>query len=80
MYIHMQQGSATDFVTENLEIVPVTVNGMAGELYLSPDLDKDNTVTSIDEKANIQFVVDASLGQTDILRIAESVVLEKTEK
>ena len=80
MYIHMQQGSATDFVTENLEIVPITVNGMDGELYLSPDLDKDNTVTWIDEKANIQFVVDASLGQTDILRIAESVALEKSEK
>lgn len=81
MYIHMQQGSATDFVTENLEIVPVTVNGIDGELYLSQDLTKeDNTVTWIDEKANIQFVVDASLGQADILRIAESVALKKSEK
>ena len=81
MYIHMQQGSATDFVTEDLEVVPVTVNGMDGELYLSQDLTKvDNTVTWIDEEANIQFVVDAHLGQTDILRIADSVTLEKTEK
>lgn len=80
-YIHMQQGSATDFVTENSEVVPVTVNGMDGELYLSQDLsEEDNTVTWIDEEANIQFVVDASLGQTDILRIAESVALEKSEK
>lgn len=80
-YIHMQQGSAIDFVTEDLKVMPVTVNGMDGELYLSQDLTKQtNTVTWIDEEANIQFVVDASLGQTDILRIAESVALEKSEK
>ena len=79
-YIHMQQGSATDFVTENSEVVPVTVNGMDGELYLSQYLTKeDNTVTWINEEANIQFVVDAHLGQTDILRIAESVAMEKSE-
>lgn len=80
-YIHMQQGSATDFVTENSEVVPVTVNGMDGELYLSQDLTKeDNTVTWIDEEANLQFIVDAPLGRDDILRIAESVAPEKSEK
>lgn len=80
-YTYMQQGSATGFVTENLEIVPVTVNGLAGELYLSQDLSKEtNAVTWIDEEANIQFVVDAPLGQDDILRLAESVALEKSEK
>ncbi len=77
-YVYMQQGAAFDFVTEGLEIIPIAVNGMAGELYLSPDLDVvDNTVTWINEKANLQFVVDAPLDRDDILHLAESVVLEE---
>lgn len=80
-YIYMQQGAATDFVAEGLEISPITVNGMAGELHLSKDLNKeDNTITWINEEANLQFIVDAPLDRDDILRIAESVLLEETEK
>ena len=79
-YVYMQQGAAIDFVTEGMEILPITVNGMAGELYLSKDLNTENTIVWIDEKANLQFVVDASFGRDDILRIAESVLLEESEK
>ncbi len=79
-YTYMQQGFAIDFMVESEDIVPITVNGMAGELYLSENLEEDNTITWIDAEANLQFVVDAPLEQADILRIAESVILEKTEK
>jgi len=80
-YIYMQQGSAVDFVVDNSEIVPITVNGMAGEFYLSPNLDEVyNTVTWIDKEANLQFIVDAPLELDDTLRIAESVILENPEK
>ena len=76
-YIYMQQGSATDFYVENLEVISITVRGMVGELYLSKNLEEDNTVTWIDEEANLQFVLDAPFEQNVILRIAESVLHEE---
>lgn len=79
-YIYMQQGSATDFYVEDLEIVSITVRGMDGGLYLSKNLATgDNTVTWIDEDANLQFTVDAPFEQEKILRIAESVIEKNTE-
>ena len=77
-YIHMQRGSAIDFVTDNLEVISLTVNGMIGELFLSYEPEKvRNTVTWIDTNNNLQFVLDAPFEKEEILRIAESVVLEK---
>lgn len=77
-YVYMQQGSATDFITEQLEILPITINGMVGELHLSNDLDViDNTVTWVDVGSNLQFALDAPLEKTDILYLAESVSKER---
>lgn len=77
-YIRMQQGSATDFVIEDVEVITVTVNGMVGELYVSMDFEtEDSTVTWTDEETNLQFIVDAPFGEKEILRIAESVFLEE---
>ena len=77
-YIYMQQGSAADFITEQLEILPITINGMVGELHLSNDLDVvDNTVTWVDGGSSLQFVLDAPLEKTDILYLAESVSKER---
>lgn len=78
-YIYMHQGSAIYFATEGVSVSSVTVNGLAGEIYLSDDLESmDNTITWIDYDSNIQFAIDASLDEKDILYIAESVSLAKT--
>ena len=42
---YMQQGSASDYVTDGVEVVPVTVNGLSGQLFLTDDWEnKWNTI------------------------------------
>ena len=80
-YIYMQQGASSNFEIENADIIPVTVNGLEGQLYLTKDSEQsDSTITWIDPNENILFAVSAALGADDILHMAESVSLMKTEK
>lgn len=75
-YTYMQQGSAVDVITENVDSVPITVNGMEGCLYLANDPDQEyNTLLWINPEYNIQFSLDAPLSPHEILRLAESVCL-----
>ncbi len=80
-YVYMQQGTVNNIGTEGADIIPVTVNGIEGQLYLARNLDEsDSTITWIDPDKNIAFIVDAALDADSILHIAESVSLVKTEK
>ena len=80
-YIYMQQGASSNFEIENADIIPVTVNGLEGQLYLTKDSEQsDSTITWIDPNENILFAVSAALGADDILHTAESVSLVKTGK
>ena len=79
-YIYMQQGTISNFEIENADVLPVTVNGLDGQLYLARNPEQsDSTITWIDPDKNILFAVDAALDANDILHIAESVSLVKTE-
>ena len=80
-YVYMQQGTVNNIGTEGADIIPVTVNGIEGQLYLARNPDEsDSTITWIDPDKNIAVVVDAALDADSILHIAESVSLVKTEK
>ncbi|WP_286147415.1 DUF4367 domain-containing protein [Neopoerus faecalis] len=80
-YIYMQQGASSNFGIENADIIPVTVNGLEGQLYLTRDTEgADSTITWIVPDENMLFAVSAALGAEDILHMAESVSLVKTEK
>mgnify|MGYP002650710744 FL=1 len=80
-YVYMQQGTVNNIGTEGADIIPVTVNGIEGQLYLARNPDEsDSTITWIDQDKNIAFIVDAALDADSILHIAESVSLAKTEK
>ena len=80
-YIYMQQGASGNFGIENADIIPVTVNGLEGQLYLNRDAEgADSTITWIIPDENILFAVSAALNTDDILHMAESVSLVKTEK
>ena len=80
-YVYMQQGTVNNIGTEGADIIPVTVNGIEGQLYLARNPDEsDSTITWIDPDKNIAFVVDAALDADSILHIAESVSLSKIEK
>ena len=78
---YMQQGSASDYVTDGVEVVPVTVNGLSGQLFLTDDWEnKWNTITWIDAERNLQFEIDANVNRDVILHMAESVSLVETTK
>ena len=80
-YTYMSQGGVADFVTEDSETISVTVNGLNGQLFLAKDWENTrSTLTWIDADSNIQFTLMAALNETDILHMAESVSLVKTEK
>lgn len=77
---YMQQGSASDYVTDGVEVVPVAVNGLSGQLFLTDDWEnKWNTITWIDAERNLQFEIDANVNRDVILHMAESVSLVKSE-
>ena len=80
-YIYMQQGASSNFGIENADIIPVTVNGLEGQLYLTRDTEgADSTITWIVPDEKMLFAVSAALNANDILHIAESVSLSKIEK
>ena len=79
-YTYMQQGAANIIAPGDDEILDVTVNGIQGQFFLPHDPADAKTITWIDADSNLQFVVKAFCSETDILHIAESVSLMKTEK
>lgn len=80
-YVQVRQGGASDFAIEDVEIMPVMVNGLDGQLFWRADWEnKWNTITWIDPDSGLQFSIDASLDKTDILNIAESVSLLNSTK
>lgn len=72
-YSFIQQGAASDFVTDGMVVSDITVNGCPGQLFLSQTPEQTSTVTWIDMDKNIQFTVDGFLDKTDLLHLAESV-------
>ncbi len=80
-YGFMQQGSALFLVTENTDVVPITVNGLSGDLYLSKDPEHiSNSIVWISTELNMCFNLNGFHNATDILHMAESVSLLKTTK
>lgn len=80
-YMRMVQGSATCIAIEESEILEVTVNGLDGQLFWVADWENHrNAVTWSDPDRGLQFMVEANLDKTDILRMAESVSLVESAK
>ena len=51
---YMQEGATSDFAMESAEIIPVTVNGLDGQLFLEENWKKQqSTVTCIDISSNL---------------------------
>lgn len=76
-YIYMQQGSATEFVTEDCDVFDIKVNGYAGQLYLAHNQENRSSVTWILPEENLQFEVAAVGDKEELLRMAESVAIVK---
>lgn len=73
-YSYMQQGSATGFVTENMDASEVTVNGCPGILFIAEQPDEASSgITWIDEDANLQFSINGFLTEKELFALAKSV-------
>ena len=79
-YTFMQEGAANLIVTEGFQMEEVSVNGCEGTLFVPDDPQNMKTLTWINPEANIQFTLNASLSEIDILHMAESVSLEESTK
>lgn len=80
-YTYMQQGSGADYSTENSNALQVSVNGVQGILFVSEEVENMwSTLTWIDERANLQFSIDAAMKSDDIIHMAESVKLVEMPK
>lgn len=78
-YGFMHKGSAHGVDTGGMEVYDITVNGCPGQMFLSLDPAYSNGIVWTDEKANIQFSINAYAEDTVLLHMAESVSLCKTE-
>ena len=75
-YIYLQQGAAALFTFDQEPgVQEVTVNGMPGSMLISSNPEKISSITWVDARAEIQFVVWSFDSNIDILHIAESVCL-----
>ena len=79
-YGFMQKGSAHGVDTDGMEVYDITVNGCPGQMFLSMDPAYSNGIVWTDERANIQFTINAYVENVVLLHMAESVSLAKTAK
>lgn len=79
-YIYMQQGALSSVDAENANMIPVFVNNCEGLLVIPKEETNNSTLMWFDPERNLQFTLDAPLGQEDILYMAESVHLVETTK
>ena len=79
-YARMQDGTVVSVDTTGAEAMNVTVNGMEGFLFLSSAEGEDNTLTWVDTERDVQLTLHATLGEDDLLHIAESVELAEMTK
>lgn len=78
--ITMQDGNLTLVEAGDDEEYEIQVNQKPGKLWVPKDPDASCTVTWIDNRANIQFILKAFCDKDSILHIAESVKLVKITK
>ena len=79
-YIYMQQGSLSGASTENAYVVSVSINRCEGLLVIPKEENSNSMLMWLDPEHDLQFTLDAPLGQEDILHMAESVHLVETMK
>lgn len=81
-YTQMQEGSGTIMILSEAKhsIIPVVINGMIGDLYLSQDPEITHCLIWFDEEHQITFNITSYMDSDVILHIAESVKLLNSPK
>ena len=76
----LPEGSSSGASTENAYVVSVSINRCEGLLVIPKEENSNSMLMWFDPEHNLQFTLDAPLGQEDILHMAESVYLVETTK
>lgn len=76
-YMRAEEGSAIVIDTANMEISEIEINGCPGYLYVAMDHEQSNCITWYDVRSGIQFVIDGFYGSDELVRMAESVLIQK---
>lgn len=81
-YSRIQEGSGTIMVINETahRIIPVDINGMVGDLYLSQDPEITHCLIWFDEEQQVTFNITSYMDSNVILHIAESVNLLNSPK
>lgn len=76
-YLRMRASNGSRVDTENMTMSDVTVNGCDGQLFLSDDPEVGNLIVWMDEDNNVQFYIDGFMNESDLLHMANSVIIVK---
>lgn len=77
-YVSMTSGGLSSFVVpieEQDNALDVSINNMEGKYFQNPDSAKTSTLIWMNQDANLQFILDATLPYMDIMHIGCSVSL-----
>ena len=72
-YAAMDQGNAVIFSGEDADITDVKVNGYDGKFFTAHSAEDMNTLTWLDTRSNLQFILDGHFSLEDMLNMAGSV-------
>lgn len=73
IYTHSAGGGQAELFTGEVEAEPVTVNGNAGEFYLSETPSESNNLVWFDKTNNVWFSISGFVDKESMLRMAEHI-------
>lgn len=76
-YSTAPSGAAVYFEGVDYEYHEITVNGLPGEVYLSPSNEESNVIEWWDESGNTMFMFSARVSEEDLIRFAENIQVKK---
>lgn len=72
-YMRVEEGSAVEIETENMDIIEIEDNAFLGHVYISKDVNQSNLITWFNEKEDVQFVIDGFFDGKKLVELAKSV-------
>ena len=79
-YSGMEDGTAFWVSTKDMNVHDITINECLGQVFISEKPSVSNIIVWVDEETNIQFSIDSFASELELLHMAESLSLVKTEK
>lgn len=72
-YMRVEEGTAVEIETDNMDIIEIKDNDFLGHVYISKDINQSNLITWLDEKEEVQFVIDGFFDSKKLVELAKRV-------